>query len=265
MVDKKNNNNSLLLSTDTLVWYWLDMSFMIVKDLWYDGVDLALRNNFDAWNIEYVKRLTTTYDIPVKVIQVSSNANKKELNHAVELAKELKVKYINVNAPKYYNRRATKFIEENLPLYQKAHSSIKFSIINPPKEYLLNFVPKYSFSNIAEIFKTYKLSVALDISNLDEERFDIHLIKKLPSLLPYISVIYLSDKDKTGKGHLPLWEWNLKIPSFLKKLKQLEYDGPFSVKLNIVKKDLADIEKVKLYLKKCKTYYLENYINLKLD
>jgi hypothetical protein len=49
---------------------------------------------------------------------------------------------------------------------------------------------------MAEIFKTYKLKVALDISNIEEEKFDLHLIKKIPNLLPYIPVVYLSDKDK---------------------------------------------------------------------
>jgi hypothetical protein len=56
----------------------------------------------------------------------------------------------------------------------------------------------------------------------------------------------------------------MKIPTFLKKLKQLEFDGFFSLKLNIIKKDLADVDKVKLILKKSKMYYLENYINLKI-
>ena len=200
--------------------------------------------------------------MPVNVIQTSDNLNKKELNYAISLAKELNVKNININAPKYYNYKARKFVEENLPLYQKAHSTIKFSIINPPKITLLNFIPKYAFSNMVEIFKTYKLSVALDVSNIEEEKFDLHLIKKLAHLIPYIPVIYLSDKDKVWKWHLPLWEWNLKLPTFMKKLKQLEYDGYFSIKVKIDKKDLVDVDKVKLILKKCKTHYLENYVNL---
>jgi len=261
---EENKKNSLLISSDTLVWYGLDMTFILAKDLWYDGIDLALWNNFDAWNIEYVKRLVDTYNIPVKAIQTSNNLNKKELNYAIELAKELNVKKININAPKYYNYKAKKFIEENLPLYQKAHSTLFFAIINPPKTSILNVLPQYAFTNMVEIFKTYKLKVALDVSNIEEEKFDLHLIKKLPHLLPYISTIYLSDKDKTWKWHLPLWEWNMKIPSFLKKTKQLDYDGDFSVKIIIDKKDLVDIEKVKLILKKCKMYYIENYIDLKL-
>ena len=255
---------ALLLASDTLVGYWLDMVFMVAKDVWYEGIDLALRNNFDAWNVDYVKRLSKNYEMPVYVIQTSDSLNKKELNYAIELAQELKCRNIVVNPPKYYNRRAVKFIEENLPAYQKHYSKLVFSLRNPPKDLVLNLVPKYAFLNIAEIFKSMWLKVALDIVNIEEEKFDNILIKKLPNLLPYVSVIYLSDKDKLGKWYLPLWEWNLKIPSFLKKLKQLEYDGVFSVKLKISKKDLADIEKVKLMLKKCKTYYLENYVNLKL-
>jgi len=254
--------NTLLLASDTLVWYGLDMTFMLAKDLWYDGIDLALWNNFDAWNIDYVKRLIDMYKIPVNVIQLSDNLNKKELNYWIELAKELWVNCININSPKYYNYKAKKFIEDNLPNYQKAHSTIKFSIINPPKSLLLNVLPQYAFSNMAEIFRIYRLTIALDISNIEEEKFDINLIKKLPNLLPYVPVVYLSDKDKTWKWHLPLGEWNMKIPSFLKKLNQLEFDWYFSVKIKIDKKDLVDVEKVKLILKKCKTYFLENYINL---
>jgi len=260
----KKVNNLFLLSSDTLTWYGLDMVFMLVKDLWFDWVDLCLWNNFDSWNIDYVKRLQNIYKVPIKVIQLSNNVNKKEITYALELAKELDIKNININAPKYYNRRAVKFIEENLPLYQKTHSKISFNIINPPKSYLFTLIPKYSFTNMAEIFKTYKLKVALDISNIEEDKFDLHLIKKIPNLLPYIPVVYLSDKDKLWKDHLWLWEWNMKIPTFLKKLRQLEFDGFFSLKLNILKKDLADVEKVKLILKKSKMYYLENYINLKL-
>jgi len=53
----ENIKNKLILASDSLVWYWLDMTFMLAKDLWYEGVDLALWSNFDAWSVDYVKRL----------------------------------------------------------------------------------------------------------------------------------------------------------------------------------------------------------------
>jgi len=43
------------------------------------------------------------------------------------------------------------------------------------------------------------LKVALDIVNIEEEKFDNILVRKLPNLLPYVNVIYLSDKNKLGK------------------------------------------------------------------
>ena len=256
--------NKLLLSTDTLYWYWLDMSFIIAQEMWYNGIDLALWNNFDAWNMDYVQRLIKTYKINVFSIQTSDNLNKKELSYAIDLSQALGVKNININPPKYYNRRAIKFIISNLPLYRKTYSNFNFNIINPPKDYLLTLLPKYSFTNITEVLKTYKLKIALDISNIEEDKFDLHLIKKIPNLLPYIPLIYISDKDKLWKGHIPLWDWNMKIPSFLKKLKQLDYDWFFSIKLKITKKDLSDLDKIRLVLKKSKIYFLENYLNLKL-
>lgn len=256
--------NFLLLSSATFIWYWLDMVFMLAKDLNYDGIDLALWNNFDAWNIDYIKKLASTYNLPVCSIQTSNKINKKELNYAVELAWEIWVKNINVNASKKYNRKSSKFISQTLPLYQKTHSGLRFSIINPPRSYYLNFLPEYSFVNMAEILSELKLNLSLDVSNIEEDKFDINLIKKLQSFVPRMPNIYLSDKDKKWKWHLPLWEGNLKIPSFLKKLKQLEYDGDFIIRLAIDKNDLSDIEKIKLMLKKCRVYYLENYINLKL-
>lgn len=260
----ENNRNLLLLSSATFIGYGLDMVFMLAKELNYDGIDLALWNNFDAWNIEYIKKLTNTYDLPICSIQTSNKVNKKELNYAVELAWELWLKAININAPKTYNRKTYKFISETLPLYQKTHANVRFSVINPPRNYYVNFIPEYSFSNMAEILSDLKLNISLDISNIEEEKFDINLLKKLQSFVPRTPNIYLSDKDKKWKWHLPLWEWNLKIPSFLKKLKQLEYDGNFIIKLDIDKNNLSDLEKIKLMLKKCRTYYLENYINLKL-
>jgi len=41
--------------------------------------------NFDAWNVEYVKKISKSYDLPVRVVQVSSNVNEKELNKALDI------------------------------------------------------------------------------------------------------------------------------------------------------------------------------------
>lgn len=261
-----NKKNFFLLSTDTLSWYWLDLIFSIAKEINFDGIDLCLWKNFDARNVEYIETLTKKYSLPVKIIQVSSNVNSKELNQAVLSARKLWVGVITINPPTLFDIKSYRFISANLKYYKRQNPDIKFSIINSPDASLgvLPF-PKYYFNNIREIIKKYNADLALDIANIKE--FDLEEIfkRKLSNYIPYIKVIYLSDKTKTDKPHVPLWEWILKLPFYLKKLKQNEYDGLFSLKLDLTKQELLDIEKVYVILKKCKLYYMENYENLLLN
>ena len=53
-----NKKSKLLLSSDTLWWYGLDLIFETAKTAKYDGIDLAIWKNFDSWNTEYVKKLS---------------------------------------------------------------------------------------------------------------------------------------------------------------------------------------------------------------
>jgi hypothetical protein len=48
----------------------------------------------------------------------------------------------------------------------------------------------------------------------------------------------------------------------LKKFKMNEYFWYFSLKLDLDKKDLADVDKIKVILKKCRLYYKENFEDL---
>ena len=74
-----------------------------------------------------------------------------------------------------------------------------------------------------------------------------------------MSMVYLSDKSKTWKWHLPLWDGELNLSQILKKIKQSWFEGHFSLKLDLSKKYLADQEKVHSILKKCREYYIEHY------
>jgi sugar phosphate isomerase/epimerase len=94
---------------------------------------------------------------------------------------------------------------------------------------------------------------------------ETEFIRKIPNFIPYLSVVYLSDKSKTGQSHLPLGDGELKLPNILKKLKQFEYQSLFSVKLDLNKRELSDQSKVELILKKCKSYYNEYYRDAKID
>ncbi len=259
------NKANFLLSSDTLWGYWLDLIFQMAKKFDFDWIDLALRKNFDAWSITYVKDLINKYEIPIKVIQVSDKVNSKEMNQALDLAREIWADVISINAPAILDIKTYKFINNNLPALRKHNRWIKFCIINPSKSSFFALpIPKYYFTNIVEIIKKYKSMLWLDVANIDEIVLETSLLRKITSFLPYISVVYLSDKTKTGKAHVWLWEWILKIPSLLKKFKQNEYFWYFSLKVEISKRDLSDLDKVEIILKKSRQYFRENYEDLNL-
>jgi sugar phosphate isomerase/epimerase len=248
-----------LLSTDTLSGYGLDLIFKTAQKVGFEGLDLAIRKNFDAWHNSYVKDLIQEYNMPIKNIQLSRNTNIKEMNQAVDLANDLGASSISINAPGIMNIKTFRFLSTNLPAYKAHNKDLKFSIINPETTNYLGIIPKFYFSNQAEIIKKYGLYLGLDIANMDEYSLENQFMKKLAIYTPYLTTVYLSDVGKAGDTHLPLGDGVLKLPQMLKKFKQLEFDGGFALKLRIDPHDLADIEKVELILKKCKTYFTENY------
>ena len=262
--EKEKEMNKLLLSSDTLTWYWLDFVFETAKNLNFDGIDLAMRKNFDSWNSQYVVKLQNDHGINICSIQVSENANIKELNQAVDLANKTWCDVITINSPKFFNISSYRFLDNNIEKFRENYPKIKFSIINPPKESFFALpIPKFHFTNIIDIIKNYKCFLGLDISNMDTYELENIFIKKIKDFAPYVSNIYLSDKNTQGKNHLVLWDWNIKIWSILKEFFEYKYQWYFSIKISLEKKDLADMEKVNILLSRCKKYFDDNYNNKK--
>ena len=254
--------NKLLLSSDTLTGYGLDFVFQTAKDLWFDGIDLAMRKNFDSRNSQYVSKLQKDHGIKIYSIQLSDNCNIKELNQAIDLSTQTWCDVITINSPKFFNMSAYRFLDGNLDKFRTTYPNIKFSIINPPKESFFALpIPKFHFSNIIDIIKNYKCYLWLDISNMDIDELENTFLKKIKEFAPYISNIYLSDKNTQWWNHLVLWDGNMKIPSLFKELRANNYQWHFSIKINLDKRDLADMERMNILLGKCKRYFDEYYVN----
>lgn len=251
---------AFLFSTDSLPGYGLDLTFQLVKEAWFDGLDIALRKNFDAWNIDYVKKLSETHDLPIKVIQVSNNLNEKEMNKALDLCYGLGADTIAINAPTMFNFKAFTYITDNINRWKKENKSIHFTIINPEDSNIFALpIPKYRFSNIVEIIKKYLCYLGLDISNMDSNSLENDFMRRIKDFLPYISVFYLSDKSRTGEDHILPGDGTLKLSFLLQKLKEYWFNRYISTKLKISKTDLADVDKVKLILKRATKYYAEEF------
>ncbi len=251
----------IVLSTDTLPGYGLDHIFDFAKNQGFDGIDLAMWKNFDARNTRYVKKLIAQYDLPVHIIQTSPEITPKELQQALMLAQEVGATVLALNAPGYFNIKSYKLISDGLEDWKEQFPNIKFTIITPDASSmtLLPVFPKHRFSSVIEIIKKYKALVWLDTSHISEEARDSIMLRKLENMLPYISVVYTSDKKASGADHLPLGEWMLPISTLLQQLCKYNYTGFFSIKLTLAKKDLADWDKVSIYLRKCLEYINEYF------
>lgn len=259
----ETKENALLLSTDTLPNYWLDLIFSIAKSAGFDGIDLAMRKWFDAWDEEYVQKLSLEHEMPVYIIQTSSKLNQKELDKALDLCQATNADTICINAPKITDFKAYDFIAGNLKNYKENNPDIHFTIINPKDSKLFALpIPEYRFNNIIDIVKKYDSYIWLDISNIDNDTFENEFTRKIDDYAPYISVIYLSDKTKNGKWHLIPDEWNLDLIWFLKWLKKSWYSRPISVKIDFKPTELANKEKLKKQLKKVKSFYEKYLINV---
>ena len=259
----QTKTNPLLLSTDTLPNYGLDLIFSIAKATWFDGIDLAMRKWFDAWDEEYVQKLSLDHKLPVYIIQTSAKLNQKELDKALDLCQATNADTICVNAPRITDFKAYDFIADNLKNYKYSNPDIHFTILNPKDSKLFALpIPEYRFSNIIDIVKKYDAYVGLDISNIDMDTFENEFTRKIDDYAPYISVIYLSDKTQDGKWHLVPGEWTLYLRTFLKRLKKSGYSRPISVKLDFKPTELANKERLRKQLKKVRTYYDKYFLNM---
>ena len=259
----EKKQNALLLSTDTLPNYGLDLIFSIAKANGFDGIDLAMRKWFDAWDEEYVQKLSLDHDLPVYIVQTSAKLNQKELDKALDLCQATNCDTICINATKINDFKVYDFISDNLKTYKENNPDIHFTVRNPKDSKLFALpIPEYRFSNIIDIVKKYDCYIGLDIANIDIDSFENEFVRRAEDYAPYISVIYLSDKSKNGKTHLIPWEWTLDLKTFFRRLKKSGYARPMSIKLDLKPTELANKDKLRKQFKKVRNYYDKFFLNL---
>ena len=185
------------------------------------------------------------------------------MNKVLDLCEKTDCDLITINAPKFFDFKSYSFIANNISEYQNQNPALHFAIINPEDTNIFALpIPAYRFSNIVDIIKKYGCNLALDIANMNTEDLEGVFINKLEEFAPYLGVIYFSDKSKNGFPHLLPGEWVLKLPTFLKKIKKSGYLRPFSIKLNLAKEELADIDKIEILLTKAREYIEKYYEDL---
>jgi len=181
-----------------------------------------LWKNFDAWNVEYVQKLSQVHQLPVAIVQISSSVNQKEMQKALDICEALGTTTITINAPTMFNFKSYSYLNDVLPRLREEYPHIRFSLINPEDASLFALpIPQYRFSNIADIIKRYHCYLALDLANMDSNVLENEMSRNIDDFLPYLSTIYVSDKSRTGVSHLLPGEGVLKLQSFIEKLQSV--------------------------------------------
>ena len=75
----------ILLSTESLEWYWLHRIFLFAKEAWFYGVDLSISfDNFDTLDVDYIKKISD--EIWIKVLSISAPSQKVKKTSNLSIA-----------------------------------------------------------------------------------------------------------------------------------------------------------------------------------
>lgn len=249
----------LALSSDSLGGYGLNRIFKFVKDAGYDGLDLVVdENNYDSKNADYIKKLISDTNLPVLSMQLP-DPSPKELKEAIEIAKTIGCKVIIVQPPKILSFKKISWLKREVPKI-RAKEGISIALENAPAEMILGFIPKHAMNNIVDM-KKFK-HACIDTTRIALKRQD--LIRYYKSLRKYLVHIHLSNVKGVRKYYLPD-DGILPIESFLTKLKQDDFPGTISMRVNPKYLDAGDDEKVMRHLEDMKEFYEKFFLNPKIS
>lgn len=217
----------LALSTDTLKGYGLDRIFEFASQLQFDAIDLALdTKQYDTFNADYLKKLSKTYNIPIIALQTPKEAGVNTVNKSIELAKHLNCQIVVVQPPKIFDRKYANWLRHEAPIIRKKEQ-LSIALENAANKTYLGFIPEYTMNNINELRK-FK-HACLDTTRVAQKKED--LMRAYNFLKNYLVHIHLSNMHRNRAYYLP-HEGMLPLESFLAKLKQDDFKGAISIKVN---------------------------------
>ena len=249
----------LALSTDSLKGYGLNRIFAFIKDAKYDGVDLVIDpKNFDTQNTKYIKEIADQYSLPIVAIQAMSNSNQRKIIDTVKMAKELGCRVVVVQPPKIFDFKYTQWLKNEIPKIRQ-RENISVALENASAETFLGIIPEHAMGNVMEM-KKFK-HACLDTTRVAEKHDD--LIRIYKTLQKFLVHVHLSNV-KIGKPYYLPQEGILPVESFLTKLKQDNFGGCISIKVNPHFLEAGEDEKVLKALADIKIFYDTYFTDIKV-
>ena len=255
----------ILLSTSSLVWYWLHRIFTFAHKAWFDGLDLSLWGiNYDYWDEDYISELSKSFNLPVLSITAPTRwMNEKKVDKIISIATKIWAQLITFSPPHFSDKNISWFTKYLLKVKRDTHISIAIQNVEP--KFLFFIIPEYKNSSLYEIKKVTG-DTTLDLSSIDTTSW-MDILKAQKMLWSSIKNIFLSDKHWTKAWLLPWWAgwWISYLPleSFFMKLKISWYNWFISLKVRPSELWVWTEEKVLQNLSYWISYYKKHYLNYK--
>lgn len=251
----------LLLSTSSLVWYWLHHIFQIVKEAEYDGVDLCIENDFlDAWDGDYIGSLSSEFWVPVVSITAPmTKLDEKKVDKLIKIWEKVWSKVITFSPP-HISDKNTKWFRSYLPKVWK-NTQISLAVRNVPPKFLFFIIPEYKNSTLDQI-KKITGTTTLNIWWIDASSW-IDIMKAEQLLNGTIKNVLVSDRSVEKEWLLPWktrgWVSHLPLESFLMKLKTSGYSESISLKVDPKELWVWDLKRIFSELADFKKYYTKYF------
>lgn len=255
----------LLISTSSLLWYWLHRVFWFVSKANYDWIDLWLWDlNYDLWDEDYILSLSKEFNIPILSITAPSFwIDRKKIDKIVNIALNTWAQSITFCPPHFTDKNKDWFFR-NLPKIKK-ETNLSICIKNVEAEFIMFVIPKHKNSNLEDI-KNITWDTTLDISAINNSSW-VDILKTHHILNDSIKNVMLSDKDWWNEWLIPWLSWwwisYLPLESFLMKLKTTGYNWFITLNVNPTELWVWNEELVLQKLENFKKYYKKYYLDFK--
>jgi len=235
--------NQIILSTGSCHKYGLYRFFEVAKKAGFKQIELIIDDNLDTRDATYIKKLERKFGL--KIISVHSAMEfvyswgdwKNRLKKSIELAKELKAKYLIVHSWEYSDSEFVMWLIKNQRSVYKSAKPVKVVIENATK--------RDDFTSGNSINPSYHFDVVgqFDSINFDTSHSataEIDILEYFEKIKDKVNHIHLSDSDfrphpkkpnNIEDCHLIPGRGKLPLKKFLKKLKTEKYSGPISIEL----------------------------------
>jgi sugar phosphate isomerase/epimerase len=247
----------LILTSGSFPHYGLERFFQFAKAGGFDGVEIVVNQNFDTHNQEYLKKLETEYELPIKAFSLPDKNAERYLEKFEKVVKHFPGVHLNLASPELFSHKYKTWIDKRIPRIAKAEN-LYFNRRNSEFKLLLGFIPLRAENSIFALRQAGYIS--LDLSALHSSNLDI--IRSIRQSGSKLRHVYLSNVDR-GQLYASLKNGVLPLESFLTKLKQQNYKGVFTLRLSPKAISEGNEERMNETLKLNREFFDKYYTNAK--